>query len=230
MLLLKFDSNIFNLFSGADCSFLLNCARFFEKLMIKRRISYFKISHSIWSQNRVCEFNCSLTFWMCHVHFCMRSSFETKELWNFHRLKSFLLSKFIEMLKRTKKSWMINWYVHKISESLTTSRKFWEVKMQSSLRWIRPEKYCCLKVYWICFGFITHHILHKFNFCLISSNLLKECFFRLGEPPFASRERSRNKLKSPAKIMRFSLLRSKFDINMFSSLNVWICSLSIFAL
>ena len=89
LLLFKFNSSIFNLFSSADCSFLLNCAWFFEKLIVNWRISYFKISHFVWLQNWVCEFNC-LTFWMCFVLFCMRYLFETKELLNFHRPEPFL--------------------------------------------------------------------------------------------------------------------------------------------
>ena len=50
LLLFKIDSNIFELFSIADCSLSLNCASFFEKLMVKRRISYFKVFHLVWSR------------------------------------------------------------------------------------------------------------------------------------------------------------------------------------
>ena len=69
LLLFKSDSNIVNLFSGADCSLLLNCGKYFEKLMVKRWISYFKISHFVWSQNWVCKCNCSLYFCLFPVHF-----------------------------------------------------------------------------------------------------------------------------------------------------------------
>ena len=43
-----------------------------------------------WPQNWVWEFNCSLTFWMCSVHFCIKYSFETNELSNFQRPDPFL--------------------------------------------------------------------------------------------------------------------------------------------
>ena len=39
-------------------------------------------------------------------------------------------------------------------------------------------------------------IYHINLFYLMSSNLLKECFFKVGEPPFASSEGSRNEIAS----------------------------------
>ena len=167
--------------------------------MIKRQISYFTISHFVWLQNWVFEFNCSLTFWICSVHFCKKYSFETNELLQFHRFEPFQnVSKCWKEQKRAE--WIAD-MVPKISEFLITSWKFWEKKNILKLRWIRPGKYCCLKVYCI--------------------------FFELGEPHFASRERWRNKEKTPEKIICFSLLRSRCYSSMFSSLNIWIFSLCI---
>ena len=139
----RFLQVFFFLFSSADCSFLLNCARFFEKLIVNWRISYFKISDFVWLQNWVWEFNC-LTFWMCFVLFCMRYLFETKELLNFHRPEPFLT--FLKCWKEQKRAeWSVD-MAHKIFESLTTSWKLCEIKIKSSLHWIRPKKCCCLKV------------------------------------------------------------------------------------
>ena len=164
-----------------DCSFLLNCARFFEKLMEKRRTSYLEILHFVWLQNWVYEFNYSWTFWLCSVLFCMKSSFEPKEFLNFFRP---------EPLKCWKEQKGAKWsadMARKIFESLTISWKMWEIKLWSSLCWIGPEKCCCLKVYCICFEFLTHLTSHRSSFCLISSNLHRECFFRRREATFASR-------------------------------------------
>ena len=64
---------------------------------------------------------------MCSVHFCMKYSFETKELLNFHRPESFL-----SLLKCWKEQKRADWaddMAHKISESLTTSWKLWEIKI-----------------------------------------------------------------------------------------------------
>ena len=77
--------------------------------------------------------------------------------------------------KEQKRAEWIAGMVPKISEFLITSWKFWEKKIILKLRWIRPGKYCCLKLYCI--------------------------FFELGEPHFASRERWRNKETTPEKII-----------------------------
>ena len=61
---------------------------------------------------------------MFSVNFCMKYSFETKELLNFHRPEPFL-----SLLKRWKEQKRAEWSVdmaHKISESLTTSWKLWK--------------------------------------------------------------------------------------------------------
>ena len=73
-------------------------------------------------------------------------------------------------------------------------------------------------------------ISHKFNFSLLWCNLLSDCFFRQGLPPFASKLRSRNKLKSPANIIGLLLVRLKFSNVFVSSENVVSWSFSVLAL
>ena len=65
---------------------------------------------------------------------------------------------------------------------------------------------------------------------MIWSNLLSDCFFRQGLPPFASKLRSRNKLKSPANIIGLFLVKSKFSNKFISSENVVSWSFAVFAL
>ena len=114
-------------------------------------------------------------------------------------------------------SWKISW-------------KFWEIKMQSKRLWLKRDKYCCLKVYCFTFVFRIRQISHKFNFSLIWSNLLSDCFFRQRLPPFASKLQSRNKLKSSANIIGLFLVRSRFSNKFVSSKKVVSWSFTVLAL
>ena len=120
------------------------------------------------------------------------SSLQTRKLLNFQR-------------PRPLWHWLKFWNEHKTAEwsvlislrvsvclaiswkfCLTISWKFWEIKRQYKCLWVMPEKCCCLKVYCFALGFRIRQILHKFNFSLMWSNLLSDCFFRQVLPPFAS--------------------------------------------
>ena len=79
-------------------------------------------------------------------------------------------------------------------------------------------------------GFLILHISQKSNVSFSSISLLIDQLFKVGVPPFASKEVSKNILKSLANITLWLRVFSKLDSIAVSSLRTLTCSFSVLAL